>query len=472
MAQADTLTRAGDLPPLTPGKHQKRLDQIAVIATFGGLLFGYDTGVINGALSSMKVELGIGPVGEGFVTASLLLGAAFGAIGGGRIADKVGRKPTIHWLAAIFFVATLGTVLAPNLGVMVPSRFILGLAVGAASALVPVYLAELAPTERRGMISGRNEVAIVIGQLLAFTINAIIGSVWAHPSVWRLMLAVCTIPAVCLFIGMMRVPESPRWLITEGRDEEALAVLMEVRPEERARAELAAIRNEAQAEANLAKASWKDLRIPWIRRLVIIGVGVGIAQQLPGHNSIMYYGTEVLTMAGFSANAALVANVGNGILAVLGTALCFLLIDRFPRRKLILLGFALTTTIHALIVAASSLLPDGTTKAVVILVLMVTFIGCMQCFLNMPMWVLMSELFPQRLRGLGMGLSVFALWIMNTVITFLFPILVARIEIKGTFLIFVFLGLIAIAWIKFMVPETGNRSLEQLEKDFSEGRFH
>lgn len=249
-------------------------------------------------------------------------------------------------------------------------------------------------------------------------------------------------------------------------------MLLQVRPEDRARAELDAIRREHEAVAHLDRAGWKDLGIPWIRRLVIIGVGVGIAQQLPGHNSIMYYGTEVLTMAGFSANTALVANVANGILAVVGTSVCFLLIDRFPRRRLILIGFTLTTILHGLIATTGFLLPDGTTKAVVTLVLMVTFIGCMQCFLNMPMWVLMSELFPQRLRGFGMGISVFALWIMNTIITFLFPILVSRIHIQGTFLMFFVVGVIAWCWIRFMVPETSGRSLEDLEKAFSEGRFH
>lgn len=469
---AQTSPVQGELPPLTPGSHLKRLDVIAVIATFGGLLFGYDTGVINGALTSMKIELGVGPVGEGLITGSLLLGAAFGAVSGGQIADRVGRKPAIHWLAAIFFFATLGTVLAPNIEVMIPARFVLGLAVGAASALVPVYLAELAPTERRGLIAGRNEFAIVIGQLLAFAINALIGSLVDHPSVWRIMLAVCCVPAIALFIGMMRVPESPRWLVTHGRYDEALAVLMEVRPEDRARAELTAIRLEAEAEAHLDRAGWADLKIPWIRSLVLIGIGIGICQQLPGQNSIMYYGTEVLTMAGFEGKTALIANVGNGVLAVVGTALCFLLIERFPRRKLILTGFALTTTMHALIAATAFFMPDGMAKAVLTLVFMVLFIGFMQCFLNMPMWVLMSEIFPQRLRGLGMGLSVFALWIMNTIITFLFPSIVAAVDIKGTFLMFAVIGALAWTWLKFKMPETSGQSLEDLANKFSHGKLH
>ncbi|MDU0969165.1 MAG: sugar porter family MFS transporter [Actinomycetaceae bacterium] len=459
----------GNLPPLGTGPYLKRLDVITIVATFGGLLFGYDTGVINGALAPMREELGINAVGEGFVTASLLIGAAIGAVAGGRIADRYGRKPTIHWLAAVFFCATLGCVFSPNITVMVISRFILGLAVGAASVIVPVFLAELSPAERRGMVAGRNEFAIVLGQLLAFTINAIIGILVTHASVWRIMLAVCTIPAICLFIGMMRMPESPRWLVSHHKYDEALEVLMQVRPEERARAELDAIVAEHQAELERPQLGWRELKHPSIRHLVFIGAGIGICQQLPGHNSIMYYGTEVLTMAGFSGDVARIANISNGVLSVIGTGMCFLLIDKFGRRQLILTGFCLTTTMHCIIVLVSTFMADGTAKAVVTMICIALFVGFMQCFLNMPTWVLMSEIFPQRLRGLGMGIATFALWVMNTIITFTFPVLVNAIHIRGTFCVFVVLGLCAIAWLYRYAPETKGRSLEEIEEQMSRG---
>ena len=214
------------LPPLTAGPHQRRLDLITIVATLGGLLFGYDTGVINGALEPMKADLGLTATGEGLVTSTLLVGAAIGALICGRLNDILGRKKTLTMLAVVFFVGTIGGVLAPSLAVMIPSRVILGFAVGGASVTVPVYLSELAPTERRGSLAGRGELAIVIGQLLAFAINAIIGTVWGeHPGVWRYMLAVAAIPAVALFVGMLQMPESPRWLISKERHDEALAVL-------------------------------------------------------------------------------------------------------------------------------------------------------------------------------------------------------------------------------------------------------
>ena len=202
---------SGTLPPLRPGPHQRRLDLIAVVATFGGLLFGYDTGVINGALEPLTTDFGLTAVTEGLVTATLLIGAAFGAVIGGRMNDHLGRRRTLTIVAVVFLIGTLGGVFAPSIGVLLAARFVLGLAVGAASVTVPVYLAELAPTERRGTLSGRNELAIVVGQMLAFIINAIIFSIWGdQPGVWRYMLAVAALPAVALFVGMLRACRSHR----------------------------------------------------------------------------------------------------------------------------------------------------------------------------------------------------------------------------------------------------------------------
>ena len=461
------------LPPLTAGPHQRRLDLVTIVATFGGLLFGYDTGVINGALEPMKADLGLTATGEGLVTSTLLLGAAIGALVCGKLNDALGRRKTLIILAVLFFVGTLGGVFAPSLEVMIPSRIILGFAVGGASVTVPVYLAELAPTERRGSLAGRGELAIVVGQMLAFIMNAIIGNVWGeHEGVWRYMLAVAALPAIALFVGMMSMPESPRWLISKGRHDEALAVLLQVRSEERARAEMEEVEFLAAEEEEAHMGGWSDLQTPWIRRIFIAGIGVAIFQQCTGINSIMYYGTQVLTQAGFSASGALIANVANGVLAVVGSSIClFFLMDRVPRRKLIIGGFIATTSAHALIVISAFLLPEGLLKAFVILFFMVLFVFCMQLALNIPVWVIISEMFPLRLRGMGMGVCVLCLWIANAVIAFLFPIVVQAVGIQGAFGVFVVLGLIAIAFLWKMLPETRGRSLEELEDDFAEGKF-
>ncbi len=218
------------------GRPRSRLGLVAVIVTFGGLLFGYDTGVINGALDPLTADLGLTALTEGIVVSVLIFGAAFGAMFGGALSDRHGRRHNILLLALVFMIGTLGRVLSPSWQVLALFRFILDLAVGGASATVPVYLAEIAPVERRGSIVTRNEVMIVTGQFAAFVINAIIFNIWGEvEGIWRLMLLVAVLPAIGLFIGMLRLPESPRWLVSQGRDEEALAVLSQVRTAERPR---------------------------------------------------------------------------------------------------------------------------------------------------------------------------------------------------------------------------------------------
>lgn len=462
------------LPPLRPGPHTRRLDTIALVATFGGLLFGYDTGVINGALEPMKQDLGLTAYTEGLVTATLLIGAAIGALGCGKLNDVLGRKMTLTILAVIFFVGTAGAVFAPNLAVMLPSRVILGFAVGGASVTVPVYLAELAPTERRGALSGRNELAIVVGQMLAFIINAIIANLWGHhEGVWRYMLAVCAIPAVFLFLGMLKMPESPRWLMSKGRHDDALGVLMQVRSEDRARAEMAEVEQLAEEEAVAHTGGWSDLAISWVRRVMIAAVVLAMAQQLTGINSVMYYGSQLLVVAGFEQSAALIANIVPGVIAVVGSAIClFVLIDRVARRTLIIGGLIATTTCHGLIVLASALLPDGIGKAYAILVLVVAFVFCMQLALNVPVWVCLSELFPLRMRGFGMGLSVLVLWVTNAIVAFSFPIMVEITGITGSFLVFFVAGLLFVFLLWKLLPNTSGRSLEELEESFAQGIFH
>lgn len=465
---------APSLPPLTAGPHQRRLDLVAVVATFGGLLFGYDTGVINGALEPMSADLGLTDRTEGLITLFLLLGAALGAIVGGQLNDRLGRRRTLTLVAVVFFIGTLGGVFAPNLAVMLPARFVLGLAVGAASMTVPVFLAELAPTERRGSLSGRNELAIVTGQLLSFAINAVIFNLWGDQAgVWRYMLAVAAIPAVCLFVGMLRMPESPRWLLAQGRRDEALAVLTTVRTPERAQAEMDEVARLAREEAESKVGGWSDLAVPWIRRIILTGCALAVAQQLTGINSVMYYGTQLLQEAGFSSNAAIIANVANGVLAVVGSALClFVLIDRVPRRTMILGGLAATTTVHALITVAAVVMPHGTARAWVILVLCVTFVFCMQTALNVPVWVCLSELFPLRLRGIGMGICVTVLWLTNALLSYFFPRIVAAAGLQGMFGSFFVVGLIALFVLYRTLPNTSHRSLEELEEAFSGGDFH
>ena len=465
-------TAEKSLPPLTAGPHRSRLGLISIVACFGGLLFGYDTGVINGALNPMTEELGLTPFTEGVVTSSLVFAAAIGAIFCGRLSDSWGRRKTIIMLAVLFFLGTLVVVFTPNFEVLVVGRILLGLAVGGASTVVPVFLAELAPYEIRGSISGRNEAAIVIGQLSAFIINAILGNTLGHlDGVWRIMFAVCAIPAICLFFGMLRMPESPRWLVEKGRDAEALEVLKTVRSPERAEAELAQVEKVAIEEGNEKQVGFAAiLKNKWLLRILLVGIGLGVAQQLTGINSIMYYGQIVLIESGFDSSAALIANIAPGIIAVVGAFIALSYMDKFDRRKTFIIGFTLTTICHLLIGLSSMLLEVGNPlRPWVILFLVVAFVGSMQTFLNVAVWVYLSEVFPLHMRGIGMGVSIFFLWVANGFLSLFFPSLVDGMGITGTFFLFGALNVIALIFVATQIPETRGRTLESLDEDVTTG---
>jgi major inositol transporter-like SP family MFS transporter len=451
----------------TPARHTKRLKVLTVVATFGGLLFGYDTGVINGALPYMTDDLGLTPTTEGVVTSSLLLGAAFGAFLGGRISDRRGRRTMILWLAVLFAIGTLICTFAPGVAIMVVGRVVLGLAVGGASVTVIAYLSEVSPAERRGRLVTQNELMIVSGQLLAFVCNAVLGGLWGESGgVWRWMLVIATLPAVALWFGMLVMPESPRWLASKGRYSEALEVLRQVRDARRAESELAEVRALAEEDRAAQTAGWRDLAVPWIRRIVLIGLAIAVMQQITGVNSIMYYGTQILTQSGFERNAALVANIANGVISVLATFVGIWLLGRVRRRPMLIAGQIGTFSALLLVGVFSLVLPEGVGRASVVLLLTVTFLAFQQGAISPVTWLMLSEIFPLKLRGLGMGVCVLTLWIVNFLVGLLFPIMVAGIGISTTFFIFAALGVGSMFVARAVVPETKGRTLEQLELEF------
>ncbi|QUH04175.1 sugar porter family MFS transporter [Saccharopolyspora erythraea] len=455
------------LPPDTRGPHSRRLGLVAVVVTFGGLLFGYDTGVVNGALDPLTADLGLTPLTEGIVVSNLVFGAAFGAMTGGVLSDRYGRRHNILLLSIVFMLGTVGCVLAPSWQILALFRFVLGLAVGGASATVPVYLAEIAPAERRGGIVTRNELMIVVGQFSAFVVNAIIFSIWGETTgIWRAMLLVALLPAIVLFLGMLRLPESPRWLVAQGREDEALAVLSQIRTTERARAEMAEVHRLAEEERAAKTAGAVDLGVRWVRLLILIGAGLGICQQFTGINSIMYYGTQLLGDAGFSSNSAIIANTLNGAFSVIGVSVGLSVINKIKRRTMLLGGFTLTTTFHLLVGLSAMLLPEGSTKAWFILVFVVLFVFSMQATIGPLVWLILSEMFPLRIRSLAIGISIFVLWVANALVALGFPPVVKALGISNTFLAFAAFGVLAIAFIATCVPETKDRSLEELEDDF------
>lgn len=454
---------------LTNNEYKRNLMLITIISTFGGLLFGYDTGVINGALPFMSQEgqLNLSALTEGLVASSLLLGAAFGAVIGGLMSDRLGRRKYILLLAALFFVTAVGCAFAINVPMMVSFRFFLGVAVGGASVTVPTFLAEMAPTERRGRIVTQNELMIVVGQFAAFSVNAIIGNIFADSEfIWRYMLIIAALPALVLGIGMLRVPESPRWLATENRDDEALEVLRKIRNPNRAGKELATINEQLQKESAMEKASIKDLFVPWIRRIVFLGIGIAVIQQVTGVNSIMYYGTEILIDAGFETSAALIANVANGLISVIAVIIGIWLLGKVGRKPMLVVGQVGVIAALLLIGFFSNLLAGTEALPYFVISLTVLFLAFMQGAIAPVTWLMLSEIFPSRIRGLGMGISVFFLWIVNFIIGLTFPTILATTGLSTTFYVFGILNVFAVLFVIKFVPETKGISLEELENNF------
>jgi MFS transporter, SP family, major inositol transporter len=451
------------------GTYNAYLVKLTVISTLGGLLFGYDTGVISGALPFLKADLNLSDLQEATVVSSLLFGAMIGALIGGKLSDALGRKGALRFCAILFFFGAMGTALAPSFAVMVPARIILGIAVGAAAATVPVYLAEMAPAHKRGRMVTINELMIVGGQFLAFAINAVINAAFGGPSVWRWMLLVAAIPAIALFIGLFFLPESPRWFAVRGKLDEAKQILGLSRPPEEAAEEYNTIATHAERDVAEDKgAALRDLRAyAWMRRVLWIGIGLAIVQQATGINTVNYYAPTILESAGVGTSAALVLTIAVGVVGVGGTVLGIYLLGHVNRRPLVITGFIGVALGH-LILALMFLLPESRLRAYLILLGMLVVVFFVQTFIGTLIWLLLSEIFPLTIRGFAMGAAVFILWTTNTIISFVFPLLVGALGATLTFGLFAIVNAISFWFVWKYCPETRGRTLEELEDDFRE----
>ncbi len=434
---------------------------IYFFGSLGGLLFGYDTGVISGAILFINEELGLTPFLEGLVVASLLLGAAVGAASAGPLSDRLGRRNIIIIAAILFSIGAIGAALAPNVGVLVFFRVVLGLAVGAAALIVPLYLSEIAPTQIRGAISSLNQLNIVFGILFAYIVNALLASAGA----WRWMLGLAVIPSLVLLIGMFFLPETPRWLVSQDRDEDARDVLRRSRDEETVEKEIQDIKEvEEQEEGGL-----RELTASWVRPALVVAIGLAIFQQIIGINTIIYYTPTTLTNVGYGAEAAIYANLIIGVVNVAMTFVAIWLIDRVGRKPLLLTGL-IGMVLSLTVLGVSSLLlpqPSNPTDLVAIITLLCLagFIVSFAATWGPTVWVMLPEVLPLRIRGTAMGVAIFLHWLANFAVSQTFPLFLASVGPGITFLGYAVIGVLAFIFVSALVTETKGRSLEEIEAD-------
>ena len=439
---------------------------IYFFGSFGGILFGYDIGVMTGALPFLQNDWGLAGNASiiGWLTSSVMFGAIFGGALAGQLSDKLGRRKMILLSALIFVVGSILSGLAPQDGslYLIAVRVLLGLAVGAASALVPAYMSEMSPARLRGRLSGINQTMIVSGMLLSYVVDFLLKDM-PETIAWRLMLSLAAVPAIILFLGVLRLPESPRFLVRHGKIEEARQVLGFIREKHEVDAELRDIQETAQEEtAAAANTSLSTLLSDKYRYLVTAGVGVAAFQQFQGANAIFYYIPLIVEQAtGQAASSQLMWPIIQGILLVLGSLVFLAIADRFKRRTLLTLGGTVMGLSFILPAVINSIVPDTDPMMIVgFLCVYVAFYS----FTWAPLtWVIVGEIFPLAIRGRASGMASSFNWIGSFLVGLLFPIMTASISQAAVFAIFGCICLLGVAFIRNCVPETRGATLEEIE---------
>ncbi|MGI9050984.1 MAG: sugar porter family MFS transporter [Rubrobacteraceae bacterium] len=439
---------------------------VAAISALGGLLFGYDTGIIASALIFISKAFGLSSFAKEVVVSAILVGAIVGAILGGLLADRFGRRRIVITVAIIFAIGAVWAALSPSVGSLVASRFVLGLSVGGASSMVPVYIAELAPAKIRGGLVVLFQLMVAIGELISY----LVGYALAGPGGWRWMFALAVIPAAILLVGMLFLPESPRWLMKRGLTDAARSVLRRVRSDEKSvEDEINDIREvERQEEAG----SWRDLRRPWVRPALVVGLGIAMFSQITGINAMVYYAPTILSSAGFGNSVALLTGVGVGALLVIGAAAGTLLVDRIGRRNILLFllpGAALSMGVLGL----AFLAPDRTgTVGWIVVISLLAYIAFNGASIQVCVWLIPSEIFPLSVRGPAMSLSTVFVWGFDLLVALTALSLIKAIGTTSVFWLYGLMNLVCWVFVYFLLPEPKGHSLEEIEIALHQrGRF-
>jgi sugar porter (SP) family MFS transporter len=440
------------------------------VTFLAGLLFGYDQGVISGALPLLQKDLGLSTLESEIVTSWVTLGALFGALVAGGTADRIGRRWTAVAAGVLFAIGALIEAVAPGAGMLTFGRVVTGLGVGFASVVAPLYAAEMAPKRLRGRFVSTYQLAITVGIFFAYLADdALTGS-----DRWRLMFALAVIPGAALVVGFLVMPESARWLLKMGRREEARASLVKVDGPELADSELETIEADLEAEALEGQASWSEVFSPGLRRALWVGVGLATLQQVTGINAIIYYANEIFAEAGFTtaeqqAKATLYAV---GAVNVLATFIAVAWVDRFGRRPLLfsgLIGMTVSLAAVGFSFAALENQPEGgptstTVGGLVTVLALVVFIASFAFSLGPIVWTVISEIYPNRVRGRAMAVATAVNWFAAFIVAQFFLSLVDAIGESTTFFMFSALCIVTYAFVHRWVPETKGKSLEEIQE--------
>jgi MFS transporter, SP family, arabinose:H+ symporter len=428
---------------------------ICLIATMGGLMFGFDVGIISGAVPFIQPYFGWNELQLGWGVSSLLVGAIIGAFGSGILSDKYGRKNVLIVVALFFAVSCTLTALASSSVLFISARLFGGLAVGAASVLSPMYVAEVAPPKSRGMLVSIYQLAIVLGILCSFTINYGLHNLDNN---WRWMFATGIIPSVIFFVGLFFIPESPRWLYKAGQKEKSLKVLTRIGGELLAKTEILEIAE--SLKGNSQSVTRGEIFKPSSRKVMMIGFLLAVLVQVSGINTIVDYAPKILLAAGVEINNALLQTSFVGFINFVFTFVAIVFIDKAGRRTLYLIG-SMGMVITLLMLAVSFYLKmEGIFTLICILMFIAFFASC----IGPVFWTLVSEIFPNRIRGKALAFASFTQWIFNFLVVLLFPHFLASVGGARTFLFLALMSLLQWLFTYLYVPETKGKSLEEIEQ--------
>jgi len=444
------------LPP-KPRVNQGFLARISFIAALGGVLYGYDMGIIAAAVIFVKNSFALSTGMEELVVSIVLVGAMIGAMVGGAVADRIGRRATLVWAGGIFIAGSVLAPLSPNVATLIVARAIIGIGIGFTSVTAPVYVSELAPPQSRGMLIGLYQFALTMGIALA----DLVGYWLATREAWRLMFGIAVVPTLFFLGVILTVPESPRWLFAHSREKDAESVLLSYTDANGARQFLADIREGLKTQM---EQSWRALWTPAVRGSVFIAVGLTILQQVTGINTIIYYGPQIFELAGIASHShSILATLLVAVVNVIATVVGIMLVDRVGRKPLLYVGVGgMTIALFALGFAFSHQTGLGASLGVIAIGCLVLYIACFAFSLGAIAWILVSEVFPLRVRGRGVAVATLFSGISNFAVSLTFLSLIKAVGSAYTFAIYGVLSIVTLVFVRFVVPETCGRELESI----------